>query len=415
MKKCAIIVDPLSSGKYLPEEFASRGIECIAVLSNPVPAVVACSYVPSNFKEIINFDGDVDSLAKRLALHSPICVMVGIETGLDLMDKLAAKLGLSGNDPATSMMRRDKYQMHATLKKEGIRSIKQRRVASELEATEWIMAHGIWPVIVKPSNSAASDNVWICKTLEEAQYAVGEIISSKNVFGEMNDCALVQEYLDGREWVVDTVSCNGRHVVTNITRYLKVVTEDGRIVYRHSEFMAPTNPDFSELISYALSVNNALGVNYGSAHIEIIMTKAGPTLVELNGRMHGCDAINALRWCYDVTQLDLSVDSYIDPVAFAEKSERVIEKEKYMIAHHLISTAAGKVVSVVDTETLKNIKSYKSHCLPSIGKIIKKTESLSTSPGSIWLINDDENYLMSDQQILIRLEQEGKLYALTPA
>jgi carbamoylphosphate synthase large subunit len=415
MTQYAIIVDPVSSGKYLPDEFASRGISCLAVLSNPVPAEFQCGFAPQKYAEVILFDGDLAALAARLATFSPICVMVGLETGLDLMDKLAAKLGLPGNDPATSSMRRDKYEMHAALQRSHVRAAKQHRADNLTSAETWLTAHQAWPVVVKPSNSAGSDNVSVCDTLEQSLHAVAEILAAKNLFGEQNDCAVLQEYLDGREWVVDTVSCAGQHVVTNVTRYLKSVTDDAKVVYRHSEFMSPANPEFQELIAYALSVNDALGVRYGAAHLEIIMTANGPTLVELNGRMHGCDAIKALGWCYQVTQLDLSVDAYIDPAAFARKARQEFKNEKFMIAHYLIAPAAGTVVSVVDAATLRSIGSYKSHCLPSVGKVIQKTVSLTTSPGNIWLLNDDEEALMADQKKLIEMEQTGSLYSLAAA
>ena len=415
MPKYAIIVDPISSGKFLPDEFASRGIDCIAILSSPVPSEFACSYVPEKFKETILFDGDFDGLVERLAPMSPVCVMVGLETGLDLMDRLAAKLGLPGNDPATSVLRRDKYAMHAALCSKEVRSIKQHRVDNLESAKEWLTVHAKLPVVVKPSNSAGSDNVWVCQSIAQALKAVIKILAAKNLFGEQNNCALLQEYLDGREWVVDTVSCNGRHVVTNITRYLKIVTDEANVVYRHSEFMVPTNPEFKELISYALSVNDALGMQYGSAHLEIIMTENGPTLVELNGRMHGCDAIKALRWCYNVTQLDLSVDSYIDSAAFVRKSEQEITSNKFMIAHYLVSNATGTVATVMDADRLQAIGSYRSHSLPGLGKIVKKTVSLTTSPGSIWLVGDDEKILHSDQQKLIEMEAKGEFYTLVGA
>ncbi len=33
---------------------------------------------------------------------------------------------------------------------------------------------------------------------------------------------LIQEYIDGTEYVVNTVSCNGKHMVTDIWVYSKV-------------------------------------------------------------------------------------------------------------------------------------------------------------------------------------------------
>lgn len=412
MNSFAVVVDPVLAGKYLPDEFNSRGIKCVSVLSKPLTPDMMCGYSPNKFEEIIIFDGDIESLVKRLAVYSPMCVMLGSETGLELADLLASRLGLAGNDPSSSASRCDKYEMHATLKTHGVRSANQHRADSLESAIHWLSSHDKWPVVVKPSHSAGSDNVFICRTLDQALQAVRDVLGAVNIFGRFNTCAVIQDFLEGREWVVDTVSCDGKHVVTNISRYLKTVLEDGSIVYRHAEFLSASNSEYSELVEYALRVNNALGVRYGAAHLEIIVTKDGPTLVELNARMHGCDAVKALKWCYPVTQLDLSVDAFISPDEFVRKSLLEFNNSKYMLAHYLIAEKSGTVATVIDTTELKNITSYRLHCLPSPGRIISKTVSLLTSPGNIWLLSETPETLWADQEKLIDMETNGKLFAL---
>jgi biotin carboxylase len=409
----AVIVDPFSSGRFLMDEFASRGIASIAVLSNGVPAVFRASYIEEKFARIIAFDGDLDALAAQLAAYRPLCVMVGLETGLELVDRLAEKLGLPGNPPQTTLARRDKYAMHEALRAKGVRAVKQRLVDNVDDATAWLAAHATWPVVVKPSNSAGSDGVSVCDNLEQALRAVSEVLQANNLFDQRNAHALLQEYLDGREWVVDTVSCDGRHVVTNVTRYLKVVTPDANVVYRHAEFMPPDAIEHRALIDYALAVNDALDVRYGAVHSEIIMTASGPALVEVNARMHGANAIEALGWCNEVTQLDLSIDSYIDPAAFASKAQRSFDNGKHLMVHFLIAAAAGTVDSVIDAAQLTALTSYKTHSLPAPGSVIDKTVSLTTTPGTIWLLSDDADALLADQEALIAMERSGKLYSLT--
>jgi glutathione synthase/RimK-type ligase-like ATP-grasp enzyme len=409
----AVIVDPFSSGRFLMDEFASRGIASIAVLSNGVPAVFRASYIEEKFARIIAFDGDLDALAAQLTAYRPLCVMVGLETGLELVDRLAEKLGLPGNPPQTTLARRDKYAMHEALRAKGVRAVKQRLVDNVGDATAWLAAHATWPVVVKPSNSAGSDGVSVCDNLEQALRAVTEVLQANNLFDQRNAHALLQEYLDGREWVVDTVSCDGRHVVTNVTRYLKVVTPDANVVYRHAEFMPPDEIEHRALIDYALAVNDALDVRYGAVHSEIIMTASGPALVEVNARMHGANAIEALGWCNEVTQLDLSIDSYIDPAAFARKAQRSFDNGKHLMVHFLIAAAAGTVDSVIDAAQLTALTSYKTHSLPAPGSVIDKTVSLTTTPGTIWLLSDDADALLADQETLIAMERSGKLYSLT--
>lgn len=412
MTKHAIIVDPLAGGRFLPDEFAQRGIPCIAVLSAPVPADFAPSFHPEKFAQVLTFDGDLEALAARLAAYSPACVMIGLETGVALADALAHCLGLPGNNPRTSELRSDKFAMQEKLHAQGMRAIPQARVADAGAARAWLAARDSWPVIVKPTNSAGSDGVTLCHTMDQALAAVDALLGAVNLLGHVNRNVLLQHYLVGREWVVDTVSRDGRHVVTNVTRYLKQVTEDGKVIYRHCEYLSPADPAHAALTSYALDVNDALDIRYGSAHHEIIITDDGPTLVEVNPRMHGADASRALRWCFPVTQIDLSVDAYVDPASFDAKAGREFRFTNFMIAHYLISDAAGTISAVAGDAALGAIPSFRLGHLPPVGKRIGKTISLTSSPGYLWLVNEDEAALWRDQERLIAMESRGELYVV---
>jgi hypothetical protein len=414
MIKHAIIVDPLAGGRFLPDEFAERGIPCIAVLSAPVPADFGLSFYPDKFARVFSFDGDLEALVGRLADYAPACVMIGLETGVELADRLARHLGLPGNDPRTSERRCDKFVMQETLHAQGMRAIPQARVADVDAARSWLAARDSWPVIVKPTNSAGSDGVTLCHTIEQALGAVDALLGAVNLLGHTNHSVLLQHYLQGREWVVDTVSCDGRHVVTNVTRYLKQVTSDGNVIYRHCEYLSPADPAHAELIAYALGVNDALEIRFGSAHHEIIITDDGPTLVEVNPRMHGADASRALRWCFPVTQIDLSVDAYVDPTSFDAKAAREFRFTNFMIAHYLISGAAGTISAVASGADLDAIPSFRLGHLPPVGKRIGKTVSLTSAPGYIWLVSEDEAALWRDQKRLIAMEERGALYAVAP-
>lgn len=412
MIKHAIVIDPLSGGRFLADEFASRGIPCIAVLTAPVPKDFTSTFLPAKFVEIVNYDGNFETLVSRLAPFSPLCFMIGVETGLELMDKLAAHFETPGNDPHTSSLRRDKYAMQEALRAAGVVAIKQCQVDSLAAARAWLDKHDGWPVIVKPTASAGSDNVMLCHNQEEVGRALSRILEEKNVFGRRNRYALVQEYLRGTEWVVDTVSCEGRHVATNVTRYLKFLNDDSNVIYRHSQFLSPADQQHGELIAYAFRVLDVLGVRYGSAHVEIIVTPSGPTLVELNARMHGGDAVVVLKRCNPVTQLDLSVDSHIAPSSFFEKAERELSYEKHMIAHFLVAKSAGTVNAVLPENELANIGSYVLGHLPGVGAKIEKTVSLTSAPGYVWLANNDEAALWEDQRRFIEMEEAETIYSL---
>ena len=59
-----------------------------------------------------------------------------------------------------------------------------------------------------------SDDVFLCSTPEEAETAFERIFGTMNGLGQMNNNVLVQEFLVGKEYVIDKVSNGCRCVYT---------------------------------------------------------------------------------------------------------------------------------------------------------------------------------------------------------
>ena len=220
-----------------------------------------------------------------------------------------------------------------------------------------------------------------------------------------------QEFLDGQEWVVDTVSCDGECLVTNVTKYKKLPNAQGKTVYRHSAFLTPDMEAHGELIRYAQAVIEALGIRLGAAHVELIDTARGPVLVEVNARMHGGDAVAVLRDYAPFTQLELSVDSHIAPDAFKRKAAQSMVYSRHVIAHFLISRMAGEVRQVMDKRHLAEIASYAGDHMPHLGDKLVVTDSLTSAPGYIWLASENATDLQNDQNTLVAWEETGLLYS----
>jgi phosphoribosylamine-glycine ligase len=64
---------------------------------------------------------------------------------------------------------------------------------------------GAFNIVLKPTKSAGSEGVAFAASIPAARKAFDDIYGNNNVFGEMNDTVLVQEFLAGKEYVVDSV------------------------------------------------------------------------------------------------------------------------------------------------------------------------------------------------------------------
>ncbi len=116
---------------------------------------------------------------------------------------------------------------------------------------------------------------------------VSEVFNMTGVYGEKLNELVIQEHINGQEYVVDTVSCNGTHRVTMIWKYNKVKTAEGDNIYDYDETISELGIGEAGLVEYAYDVADALGVKYGPIHGEYMVDEKGPVLIEVNCRPHG--------------------------------------------------------------------------------------------------------------------------------
>ena len=221
-KTVIAIVDPYSSGTQLVREAQARGHTCLLVQSQEdVPALYRSSFQAEEFDFFVPYRGNLEETSAELEAQNVGCVMAGCEIGVELSDHLSQRLGLLSNGTRLTEARRNKLLMGETLRHHGVPTPAELSSGDLGEVQDWVHRQGRWPVVIKPLCSSASDGVCLCNNEAEIQIAFEDIIGRKDVYGLVNEAVLVQEYLTGREYAVDTVSHAGRHRVAAIWEYGK--------------------------------------------------------------------------------------------------------------------------------------------------------------------------------------------------
>ena len=149
--------------------------------------------------------------------------------------------------------------------------------------------------VVKPVQSAGSDDVFLCSNEEEALTAFGRISGTMNGIGLLNTCVLVQEYLKGKEYVIDKVSRDGVHKLVGIWEYEKRSVNGSNFVYFGMRLMDPSSEKMQIMVRYADQVLDALDIKHGPSHMEVMLDNWGtveapeyvPCLVEVGARCQG--------------------------------------------------------------------------------------------------------------------------------
>ena len=285
------VVDPFSTGAMVAHLLSARGIDVVAVysasmeqlgnLQNLVPKGITL-----NFVDVVAFE-DIEVMAAKLKNVSEI--VPGTETGVELADKLSEFLKLRTNGTVMSEARRNKYIMGETVRSAGVRAVRQLKSSVWGEIEAWLSAWNPSPykVIVKPLDSAGSDDVTLCLSEDEVKQAFGNIMGKVNGLGLVNRAVLVQEYLEGQEYVIDTVSRDGEHKVVAIWAYDRRAANGAQFVCFGQRLLTMSDEHCAEIVAYQLKVLDALGIKHGPTHGEVKWHQGEPVLIEVGARCHG--------------------------------------------------------------------------------------------------------------------------------
>eukprot|EP00971_Amphidinium_carterae_P140087 2775865-Amphidinium_carterae.1 len=141
------------------------------------------------------------------------------------------------------------------------------------------------PLIVKPTSSCASDGLVLCHTLDEVAEACQRDLTALDVFDRPIKQVVVQEYLQGEEFVVNTVSLNGQHRVLDMWQAMK--RRDGQNIFYGHQVLVPDSEQHADVVEFCMRVLDAVELRGGAAHIEVVRTATAVKLIEINPRAAG--------------------------------------------------------------------------------------------------------------------------------
>ncbi|MCC3767420.1 ATP-grasp domain-containing protein [Streptomyces sp. UNOC14_S4] len=396
-----VVIDGYSAGNFYPSAFAAVGARVIHVQSTAefMPTMMAPDL--SAYAENI-VHTDEDGLAERLRPYAPACVVAGQESAVRLADRVSEELGLATNGTALSPARRDKYEMIEALRRAGVRCAEQLKSTDPGDLVRWAEDRGGYPVVVKPLSSAASDGVVVCQNADEVRAAAERVLASRDIFGTPNTEVLVQAYLKGAEYVVDTVSCDGHRYTCGVWKYDKTLLPSGRNIYNRDILVAQDDAPVPALVAYAGEVLDALGVRWGPSHAEVMVTEDGPVLVEIATRLNGQLNPAFQDTCLGHDQAGLTARAYTDPEGFVrEYGDRVYTMRQPGYSYNPPTELDG-VVESVDQQVVDEIKALPSVFLTSVkyapGARIRPTVDLMTTCMRIYLTSPDEDELVADYE-----------------
>ena len=211
-----LYVDPMHEQEHVEAAIARRG--AAAVLLSTSRQLAGCELGDGRVVAAVPAAGFEASWAAQAlpSGHRLRGVLCGDDASLEAAERLAQALCpeyANGILPA----RRDKYLMNEVLRGAGVPAVSQLAPNTWAEARDFLRGDDCGlPAVLKPRRGVASILVGLAYSEEEAEgmYRSLDMPSSPGADGEHRTASLVvQQFLTGDEWIVDTVSRDGKHKV----------------------------------------------------------------------------------------------------------------------------------------------------------------------------------------------------------
>ena len=417
MDKHIIIVEILSTGFNYVEDAIARGY---------LPVVVEAEYPGTEedratFKEAqriarerlpegvpcIRAGEDYDTLLEQLRSFHPIAVVAGSEFGVELATRLGSDLGLPGNPWSIIGKMTRKDEMHQALADHGVRYIRGRIVHSEAEAEAFYKELDTTHIVIKRARSAATLGVHLCEGFDEMMAAVRKELALAADDENVGDI-LMQERIIGKEYIVNTVSCAGKHRLVSMWAYDKVPL-NGSNVYNYAESINHLDIGHSALVRYAYDVLDAIGLQYGPVHGEYMVDDKGPVLIEVNCRPMGAGMErHFMEKVFGTHETDCALDSYVDPVKFEHDRLQPYRPLRKGVIKIFILPEDVRLDSAPVLQVVRQLPSFYDGIFERIGRdrYLTRTRDLETAGGTAFLVHEDEGVVMQDCALLHRLEMQ---------
>ena len=160
-------------------------------------------------------------------------------------------------------------------------------------ALEFLEDQTTFPIVIKASGLAAGKGVIIAQNQAQAERTVREIME-EGVFGDSGQAIVIEEYLEGEEASIHAIVCGEQFVLLPASQDHKRIGEGdtgpntgGMGAYAPATVVTPTvqGAIIKKIIEPTLKGLKKEGIVYrGTLYIGIMITDAGPKVIEFNVR-----------------------------------------------------------------------------------------------------------------------------------
>lgn len=224
---------------------------------------------------------DVEGITKLAEEIRPDGIMT-LATDMPMRALAAAtsKLGLPGITFDTAIKSTDKGEMIKAFEEHGVEHPWYYIVDDE-EQFNAIVEKVTYPCVMKPTDNAGNRGVCYCASKDELLKEYG--YSHEN---SRSGHVIIEEYMAGEEVSVEIVVYKGEVHILAVTDK-STLGKPYFVEIGHAEQSQKSAETVAAIKDLATRAVKTVGIDNSPAHVEIMVTKDGPKMVELGSRMGG--------------------------------------------------------------------------------------------------------------------------------
>lgn len=275
-----------------------------------------------------DFEGTL-AVAKKYNVSA--LVTASTDKPLVMMARVAKELHLPFFSMETAEWSTDKFQMKQRFMEGGVPCAKGRLIRHAEEAKNLC-----FPVICKPRDNSGSRGVKLCRDVNELQECIDEALDNSKL-----DTVLVEEFIEGREFSIETLHYEGKSEVIQFTE--KKTTEfPYNVELGHKQPASLTDDERQHVRDIISKIAVCMHFENCPSHTELKVNERGIFVIETSPRLGGDYITSTLT----PLSTGINLEDQLLHIALGEKVDTITGRVNKASAVCFFSLSKGTVTAI---------------------------------------------------------------------
>lgn len=241
-----------------------------------------------------------------------------------------------------------------------------------------------FPLIVKTPVSSGSKDVLFVKDEEEL------VLSINNLFKKGSNEVLLEEYLDGPQYLIEACVYNGEvHIIAVLEQEISFL--ERFIITGYSLLGEMDKSFYNDIYKTVCLILERFEMENGSCHLEMRFINNEWKLIEINPRISGGAMNRIIELAYGINLVEETIKIFLGQEPNFEK-----KYSRFVYAQYLTSHSTGKLIKVTGKNRSSRLPGVEEVFIkPKKGKILHPPLSMGDRYGYVLASSDNKEEAMS--------------------